>query len=69
MPSHEKPVNDLGEWRWAFCVAFHWAAHFDLHRIRKLQISNAEVEVVEGPNYGPFSTPNLPGFSNRLVRS
>jgi hypothetical protein len=40
-----------------------------LRRLRKLQVSNAEIEVLEGPNYGPFSTPNLPGFSNRLVRS
>jgi len=47
----------------------HWASHLALHRIRKLQVSNAEIEVLEGPNYGPFSTPNLPGFSNRLVRS
>ena len=52
-----------------FLWGFHWAAHFDLHRIRKLQVSNAEIEVLEGPNYGPFSTPNLPGFSNRLLRS
>ena len=47
----------------------HWASHFALHRIRKLQVSNAGIEVLEGPNYGPFSTPNLPGFSNKLVRS
>ena len=52
-----------------FLWGFHWAARFELHRIRKLQVSNAENEVLEGPNYGPFSTPNLPGFSNRLVRS
>jgi hypothetical protein len=38
-------------------VDLHWASHF------------AEIEVLEGPNYGPFSTPNLPGFSNKLVRS
>jgi hypothetical protein len=38
-----------------------------VHRIRKLQISNAEIEVVEGPNYGPNSTRNLPGFSNAGV--
>ena len=47
----------------------HWASHFALHRIRKLQVSNAENEVLEGPNYGPLSTPNLPGFSNRPVSS
>ena len=40
-----------------------------MHRLRKLQVSNAEIEVLEGPNYGPFSTPNLPGFSNRLVHT
>jgi hypothetical protein len=52
-----------------FLWGFHWAARFELHSIRKLQVSNAEIEVLEGPNYRPFSTPNLPGFSNRLVRS
>ena len=52
-----------------FLWGFHWAAHFDLHRIRKLQFPNAEIEVLDGPNYGPFSTRNLPGFSNRPVRS
>ena len=48
-----------------FLGGFRWAARFELHRIRKLQISNAEIEVLEGPNYGPESTRNLSGFSNR----
>jgi hypothetical protein len=52
-----------------FLWGFHWAAHFELHRIRKLQISNAEIEVLKGPNYGPFSTPNLPGFSNKPINT
>jgi hypothetical protein len=27
----------------AFLWGFHWAEHFDLYRIRKLQISNATI--------------------------
>jgi hypothetical protein len=48
-------------------AGFHWAAHFDLQRLRKLQISNGMPGRHKPSNYLAFCEAKRSVFSNTVV--
>jgi hypothetical protein len=66
VPSHEKPVNALGDWRWAFCRDFIGqriltCTGLENYRFIRLQDVAEYSRFSEG-----FEARKLGGFSNEL---